>query len=316
MATSGDYAYSVTALDIITTALEDIGALSFGDSIPGEQVPVALRKLNLIVKQWSGKVDFAPGLKMWTRKRIYVFLQKAQKEYSLGPSGDNATTSYATTTLSASVANGASSVTLTSATGISTGDNIGIELDSGSIHWTTATMSGSTATLGAVLTGAAASGNRVFAYTTKAMRPLDIETGLIRDVDGLDTPVDVALTLEDYQSIGEKGADGTPDGLYFEAQRTNATVFLNREPDDVTKVLVLSVLVPVQDLTETADDVDFPQEWFRALAAQLALDLCLPFGRSVPPELKLIRDEAVQMAQSAYPATTTLYFQPNADGVA
>lgn len=67
------------------------------------------------------------------------------------------------TTTSASSAIGGSTVTVTTVTGITSGDIIGVVQDDGSTHWTTVNgaPAGSVVTLSAVLTSAVASGNRV-----------------------------------------------------------------------------------------------------------------------------------------------------------
>lgn len=311
MATSGTVTFSVNEADIIADALESIGYKDPDESLSGTDLATARRKLNMIVKQWTSQLDFAPGLKMWTRRRAYMFLQDGQVSYSLGPSGDHATETYVTTTLSANAANGASTITVASITGISSGDNIGVVLNSGSIHWTTVNgaPSGSTVTLTASLTGAAASGKRVFAYTTKMRRPFEIESAVRRDTTGNDTPVDSNMTLQEYEQIYSKTSEGSPSRMYFEAQRTNAKVYLDCAPEDTTEVIRLVYLSYIEDFSTQADDADFPAEWARPLSLQLGMDCCLPFGRPVPAALPGLLNEALAMARKAYAETVVLNYQ-------
>lgn len=315
MATSGTVTYSVTELDVITDALEDIGAIGAGDSPSPEDIAKARRKLNLIVKQWVSQIDFAPGLKMWTRRRAYLLPQKSQVVYNLGPSGDNATESYAQTTLSATAAAAAGTVTLTSVTGLSSGMYIGVVLDSGSIHWTTinGAPAGLVVTLTAVMPSQASSGNVVFAYTTKMRRPFELLTGVSRDIDGNDTPIDISMSLEDYESIGDKTQESTISSLYFEAQRTNAVAYTNCAPLDVTNVLRFVYLSYIEDFTGTTQDVEFPAEWFRALSAQLAMDCCPSFGVEPSSSLVKMHAEAMAFAKRAYPETSQLSYQTDSD---
>src|SRR5437016_5960227 len=89
MATSGSYTAIVTRDDLIVSAMRVIGKL--GDTelpTPGETADVA-RFLNMLSKQWMGRQDFAPGLKMWTRYRGDLFLSSNKGVYTLSPSGDN-----------------------------------------------------------------------------------------------------------------------------------------------------------------------------------------------------------------------------------
>src|SRR5574341_1019158 len=99
MTTSGSWNYSVTASDIITGALENINVLEGGESVDSDDSTVALRTLNQLVKQWQGSADQAPGLKVWTRQRITLFLAVDQVKYLIGPGSSDAraTTSYGRT---------------------------------------------------------------------------------------------------------------------------------------------------------------------------------------------------------------------------
>lgn len=312
MAASGSYDLTVTAADIIGAAMKNAGALASGESATADETTDCLLKLNFLVKQWQGANDFAPGLKVWSRKRAYVFLQKNQGSYNLGPSGDHATLSYVTTTLTAAASAGASTITVASITGTASTYNIGIELDSGSLQWTTinGAPSGSTITLTATLTGAAASGNRVFVYQTKLQqRPLDIVTAVLRDSDNQDTPLGF-MDLAEFEAIGDKTADGDPTKLLYESQLTNGVMYLDSEPDDVTKVIRLVILSPIDDLDTSANDLVYPQVWFSPLEWGLTKVISPMFGKSWGQDKQDIFDMVLSIAQNADPETTTLCFEP------
>jgi hypothetical protein len=315
MATSGTVTYSVAEIDIITDALSEIGCLGEDQTLNPADIVLARRKLNLIVKQWTSQLDFAPGLKMWTRRTGYVFLQDGQVQYALGPSGDHATDNYVRTTMTASEALGAWTITVASVTGIATAYYIGVQLDSGSIQWTTVNGSpaGSVVTLTATLTGAASSGNTVFCYQTKMRRPFELLSGSLRDASGNDTPVDVNMGLAEYEVIYSKTSEGSPARLYFEAQRTNAAAYLDCAPDDVTSVLRIPYLSYIEDFTTASNDADFPAEWARPLCLQLANDCARPFGVTVPPDLKQDLAEALAMARKAYPERVVADYQSSPD---
>jgi len=315
MATSGTTSFSCTELEIITTAMEDIGMLPSGETLAAEDVTRCRRKLNLLVKQWVAQADFAPGLKMWTRRRAYLFLQKSQVKYDLGPAGDNATETYVQTTLSANAAASAATVTLTSVSGVATTMYIGVVMDSGSIHWTTVNgaPSGSVVTLTAAMTGAAAAGNVVFAYATKVRVPFDFVTCVRRDSTGKDFPIDTRLSVEDYEAIHNKAQTGPVSALYFESGKTASSIYLDCAPDDVTDVLRFVYMSYIEDLTATTDTVDFAAEWFRPLAAQLAMDIAPAYAQAVTPGMKLLRDESLRMAQNAHPERITDHFISDPD---
>lgn len=316
MATSGVTTYSVTETDIITTAFEDAAIYGAGRTISAEDYTLARRKLNMLVKQWVSQTDFAPGLKMWTRRTGWLFMQKSQVEYDLGPSGDEcAAETYVATTLASSASGGAGTITVVSAAGISTTMRIGVLLDSGSMQWTTVNgaPAGAVVTLTATLTGAASAGNVVYAYASKVHRPFEIVSAVMRDSDGNDTPMDPQLSLAEYEAIPAKSGLGTPASMYFEAKRTNAVVYLDCAPDDLTSVIRLRYLSYVEDSTATSDTIDFPAEWYRPLAAQLGIDLCPAFRKPAPPELVSLRNESLQIAQNAYPAKSEAYYLSEPD---
>lgn len=315
MATSGSTDYSATASNVITEALELIGVLDPGVAVTSADETSCLRTLNLMVKQWSGNFDFAPGLKAFCRKRGYVFLQSGQSSYSIGPSGDNASLSYVTTTMRIAGTGTDTTLEVTSTTGMTAADKIGIELDSGSIQWTTISSVTDSDTLvipATGLTSAVAAGNRIFAYTTKLLRPLYIESAVLRDTTGNDSPL-YPMTSGFYESITSKGEDAEPAFYLYENTLTNGRLQLDAEPDDVTKVVRLTFMAPVEDLDAVANDIAYPQEWLAAVSIGLAKRVASKFGANWTPALESQYVESLSMARSAYAGTCEDYFQPGLD---
>lgn len=311
MATSGSYDYSVTASDIITEALEQIGVLAAGESVTSEDQTSCLRTLNMMVKQWSGNFDFAPGLKAFSRKHGYVFLQKNQGSYSLGPSGDNASLAYVTTTMRIAAATSATTLEITSSAGMTAADKIGIELDSGSIYWTTISSitDADTIVIAAGLTSASAIGRRVFTYTTKLIRPLYIENCVIRDTSGNDV-IMYEMTKDYYENIPVKGTDASPTYYRYDNTLTNGTLNIDVEPNDVTKVLRLTFIAPAEDYDLITNDVAYPQEWFLPIVLGLCKLVSPKFELSWSDLQESNYQNALQMARSSYADKTEEYFQP------
>ena len=311
MTTSASVDFSVNRDEIILQAMSDATVLGV-DQVPNsDDITRCGFKLNLLVKQWQGRADYGANLKVWSRKTAYLFLQQGQSVYSLGPSGDNWTGTYSTTTLSAAKLASATSLSLTAAVGANA-DNVGIELSSGAIGWTTISSGGGTTTLTlpANSLGASASGARVFTYTSKARRPLSLLSAVLRDVNTKDAPLQVNKTRQDYEALGDKTADGTPIWMAYEATLTNGTIYLNCEPSDVTRVVRVVFLGALEDFDASTDTPDYPQEWYRALVAQLAIDICPMYGKQVTQDLKLARDEAVSIAMNTDPETSDICFEP------
>ena len=310
MATSNSFNYSVTATDIFTEALEIVGALDAGGTISSNDQTSCLRTLNMMVKQWSGNFDFAPGLKEFSRKRGYVFLQSGQSEYSIGPSGDNATLTYVSTTMRISGVASDSALQVVSTTGMTAGDYIGIELDSGAIQWTTiSSVTDSDTVAISSLTSASSVGNSIFTYTTKLIRPLYIEEAVLRDMDGNDNPI-YPISLSAYEHLPSKSADGMPGYFRYENNLTDGTVYLDIEPSDVSYVLRITFIAPAEDYDAVTDTIAYPQEWFYPLSIGLAKLIAPKFGKSWTQDLQDNYTSALSMARSSYAETTDMYFQP------
>ena len=157
MATSGSINLSASRDDIITEALEILGVLAEGTTPSAAQLTSCARTLNYMIKAWQ-----SDGINLFAVQQVYLFLIENQSAYSLiSTTTDHYTASFVETTTSAAALSGASSIVVTSATGISASDKIGVYQDS-TMHWTTVNgaPSGSTVTLTAPLTADVASGDR------------------------------------------------------------------------------------------------------------------------------------------------------------
>lgn len=313
MTTSGTTTYSVNETTLIQDAYETATIYEAGSSVSPDDYALARRKLNMIAKQLSGSSDYSPGLKMWARKTGYLFLAKNTGSYSFGPSGDHCTESYAQTTLASNAAGGASTVVVSSATGIANTYYIGIELDSGTLQWTTVNgaPSGTTVTLTATLTSAASSGNAVFCYQTKARNPIEILSVVRRTSAGLDNPMGFTMSLEQYESIQNKERDGVPTDSYWQYGLTNSTVKIDYQPSDATDVLRVVFLSPAEDYSATTDTIEYPQTFYRYLSALLARDLCIAFGKVVSPDLKELIAESGAIAKNFHSAGGEYFFEPD-----
>jgi hypothetical protein len=319
VATSGSWDYSRTAAQLIAGVYEDLGMVSPGQSISSADETMALSRLNYIVKQYQGRSDGAPGLKIHTRQRITLMLAKGQQSYLIGPASTDARSSTAIgrTTLSADEAASQTTLSITSNTDttsypgttitMTASDFIGIELNDGTIQWTT--ISGTPATtadLAAGLTGAASAGNYVWWFTSRAQRFPYIESAVLRDENRKDVPLDIYTQAEQYdQGVADKYADGKPTAILVEPLTTSTRVTLNSQPTDVTDTIVLTVYYPSEDY----DDIAFPQEAIRFLHWELAFALAPSLGRWTP-EMEMNRKEARQLYFGLNPENSVLYFQP------
>lgn len=278
MATSGSIDYSVTRDDIITEALEQLGVLAEGDSPNASQLTSCGRTLNMMVKLWQ-----ADGLNLFVLEKLYLFLEKDVSEYSLSSSTTrHFTETTVETTLDGAQAAAATNMTVDSITGISNGDYIGVEVANNVVHWTTVNgaPSGSTVVLTSGLSAAASDGAKVFTYTSKANRPMNIVNCVIRDRNSNDIPVEI-VTRDEYVDLPNKTSDGKVNQVWYDKQVSAGLLSVWPQSSVESDRLVLWVQRTVEDFDAAGDNPDYPQEWYLPLAFGLAKFLIPKYGVDV-----------------------------------
>lgn len=279
MATSGSTDYLDNRNEIITEALELLGVLPAGDTANANDISSCSRTLNMMVKHWQ-----ANGIALWKNTQIYIFLEPDAQSYTLGPSGDEATASMAKTEISTAASSGDSTIEVDGITGISNGDNIGVELDGGSLQWTTVNgaPSGTTITLTASLTDDVSVDANVFAYTSGISRPLFLTEIRIHKDSGTEIPVN-SVSRNKYMSMSTKDTEGTITQAYYDPQTINGKLYVWPTADSVKDYLVATARMPIDDFDSSTDDPDFPQEWLLPLAYNLAVAVAPKFDEPLTP---------------------------------
>ena len=317
MATSGSYSFTVNRGQIIRDAMLNIGRLDETEAPTAQETTDIAFKLNALIKQWMGKTDYAPGLKVFTRRRGHLFLKNTTGPYVMGPSSatgwtvDTPVTPLTTTTATAA----ATAIVVNSATGLTTGMYLGIQLDSGALYWTTiSSVVGSTVNfIAGSLPSQSSTGSQVFAFTTIAQQPLDISAIVLRDNQSTDTPMRI-MTSEEYDFLTNKmdpQNSGDPTAVYTENQRNYTYLYTDiGVSQDVSKHLVITFMEPVQDVLQDSDEFEYPQEWFLALSWGLAKQICPSFSVNWTPLMQDNFANALAIASHKDPETTALYFQP------
>lgn len=300
MTTSGSINFAMTRDDIIRGALKKLGAFDASDSIPADEVQDAAFALNACIKELMAEGEVG----LWVRSIITLFIQQGQESYTIGSgSSDHATTSYSETTVSTAASSGSTTVVVESATGIVAGYYIGVQVDDGSIHWTTvASVSSTTITLTDALDDDAAVDNNVYIYQTKApffQRPIE---AFRRDDSDIDTTVDI-LAYHDYVTLSQKTNSGAPDLVSWQPNLTTGTLRVwptgggEGSPSQTNKI-VLTVDRTIEDMDVTSDNPDFPIEWGNVLIWLLAADLAPDYGLGLQDRMYL-RAEADRKKERA-----------------
>ena len=313
MTTSGSFNFTLTRNEIITQALRDLGVLADGEDATADQITDGNIRLNMMVKAWRSK-----GISLPLYQELVVFLEDSEDSYLIGATGDKATTlnDYVKTELSAAASSGASTLTVDSITGISSGDVIGVVLDSDTIHWTTVNgaPSGSTITLTAVTTGDAAIDNHVYTYTSIAQRPLTVKGARVKVNDGNETPVRV-ITRQEYFSYVNKTATGTVTAVYYDPQIDNGVLYTYPCSNTVNDVVLLTVQRQVADFDGTNDNSDFPVEWLEPLVKNLAKRMLTKYGvdTATAEQVRIDAKESLEDAED-FDQEGSFSFAPASEG--
>lgn len=293
MATSGSSDFNRTRDELIKAAYRKIGAIRATQTPNAQLITDGAEALNALVKHWQGK-----GLHIWTETEATLFPQAGQTQYAISnaATSDHVTQSFVSTAIATEANSGASTITVDSDSGISSGDFIGIVVDDGSVHWTT--VNGAPAanviTLTAVLDDSAAVDNKVYAYTSKIVRPLKvIDARWVDSSSGIESPHITMMSRLDYRRLPNKAQAGAVTQAFYDPQLTAGQMHLWHVPAVFDGYVNFTWLRPIEDFDAAGNNPDLPQEWVRTIIWNLAVDLAPEFD--VPPQkfaqIKALADE-------------------------
>ena len=301
MTTSGTIAYDRTGAQLAEQAarlIRIIGIDETLDTTAGGQEDQILESLNLMIKTHQMKLG------LWRYREARMFLVDGTSEYTLAPT---ASTNYACdiselseTTLDADEASGQTilSVASTSAgAGFANSDVILVVQDDDTIHASTIASfsAGDTVTLNDALTAAASSGNKVYAYTTAAPRPLKIISA--RRLNAGNEIEMFMLSREEYFNLSNKTSTGTPVQYYYDPQQGTGKVYLWPTPDSVDHTINYTYLDELEIISANTETSNFPQEWMEYLVYGLAVRIAPLYGVQVSNEILAVYTEAKSMLE-------------------
>jgi hypothetical protein len=280
MSTSGSTNWTIARDAIITAALRRIRKIDPALTVPAQDITDGSQVLNLMIKAWQ-----TDGIILWLNEEVCLHQQYNTQFYTLGPTGTGncglLSDSFKTQLASAAAA-AAGTITVDDDDDIADGDYIGIELDSGSIEWTTVngTPAANVVTLTAALSGAAAVDNWVFTYTTKIARPTMILEARVRDTDDVDTVLDIITSRTEFLSQTDKGSKGRVLEVHYNPDITDGQLYVWPLCDttDVTDRIIMSVQRVIEDFDSSTDNFDGPPEALNALIWCLAVELAPEYG--------------------------------------
>lgn len=308
MPTSGDNTFSISRDTIIREALAICGVIDETETPSAVQTERAQITLNMMCKGW-----LAQGYHLWGLQECNLILADGQRSYSLSTTGDRFSANATITTLTAAASSGATTLTLDS-TDMTAADVVGIVQDDGTVLWTTiATVPGATSiTITAALTDDAASGNLVYTYTSKASRPMRIQSaGVI--VDDIETPLTIISRQEYFDLPTKTTSEGQPTQVYYDPQLGSGVLYVWPVPDANTYYLRITCERNLEDFTATDDEPDFPIEWGEALCWGLAARLAPKYGVTMDKVagIKTLADEHLQTVLNFDREITSIFMTPD-----
>lgn len=279
MSIASDNTFTETRDQIINDAYIILGVSPDQQQISNNEDTYAQRTLNRMILTWQ-----CPSMHLWLKTEAILFMQKGQNEYSITnfTSGDNCTNTWVEATLAVAGAIAATTVTCSSVTGMSEGDNIGIILDSGTTQWTTISSINTVTmvvTLSAALTGTAAAGNFLHTYTNRILRPIRILQArryLYQSANDIITDI---IPRETYFSLPDKTNQGEVTQIFYDPQQTTGKLYTWATPQDSSWALKFTYIRQINDFVNSTDTPDLPQEWLQPIVYNLAVLLAPSVGK-------------------------------------
>lgn len=273
MALSGSQNWSIDRDTLIKTAMQNMGAIGIGETPTSEEYTEGSILLNMLIKYLQ-----ADDIQLWIRKYGYIIPRKGTNAITLGGESSYVVSSYVHTTVSVAASSGASSFTVTSATGVSASNLCGIELDDGTMQWVTiSSPSGNNISIfGDTLDDDVSVGNQVFFYPSSNVlteRPMTMLTVFRRLLsDSTDTPMK-RMDEKEYNNLSSKTTATTPVQWYYDetlgfgasGSPGSGTLYIWPQWSDYKSVLVYRYIKPFDDLDSSTNNFEFPQMWFLPL---------------------------------------------------
>ena len=281
------------AIDIISRALKDIGALEAGETPTPESAQDAYDMLQDMLDQWSNE-----SMMVFYKNEIIFPLVSGQTQYTIGPGGQIG-----------AVFTGSISGSILTVTSIQSGGiSLGMTLSGTNI------ISGTKITQ--MLTGAGNNVNEAGTYKLSVsnptissetinayyQRPLTLNSCFVRintysngqpiTNGGLDYPVSV-LNIEQYEMIGLKTLNGPwPKAVYYEPTETLGNIYVWPNPSQGEMHIFVDQIF--QQFTSINDTVNLPQGYTMALRWCLAERLMPMYGKASPTQISMIMKYAAQ----------------------
>lgn len=283
-----------TALDIIKKSLRIIRVLDRNQPLQADDRNDALEAFNDMILHLQTSYN-----NLWTMENAIVLMEKGKQYYRCGGNGDRVVSrdDLRTQTLLAFTATGSAVITLSGALTVSAGDNVGVYLESGDFHWTTASVAstGAIVTLSVAIPSDASASAQVYVYTATIVRPLRIVNAQYAwRITDSEIPL-IPFSQNEYFEQPDKTTQGATSQYYYSPQLISGDLYVWPTAQSNLNVLRMTYIRPLTVVADNIDAPDFPDEWFECLCYMLAVRLMDEYGVDSERQaaIKLKADEAL-----------------------
>ena len=306
MATSNSYDYTQDRDTIIRSAFEIVGVAVQGENLETEEVTIANRVLNAMLKAW-----IVHGLQVWKRKTYTITpLVADQQYYDLGTheSHTGATIIGDGTTSTVTLVN--HSFNIGDLVDISSATDAGYDVTSLSIL----TITNNKFTYLSTGTATVTDGVINLSDNYTLMRPERILEADRVSSDG-DRVTLTELSRNEYNSLSNLTDSGTPIQFHYE-RKLNAGRFYIWPTADSSAVsdytIELVYQSQIEDMDSSTDDLDMPQEWIEPVTYGLAYRLSQRYGMkgSERDRLRLDSEYMIKLAKDYDYEGGSVFFEP------
>jgi len=284
------------AIDIISRALKDIGALESGETPTPDAAQDAFDMLNDLIDQLSNE-----NMMVFNVTEIIFPVIQGQVQYTIGP--NPSTQNFVGASFTGSISGNILTVTGINSGAIAQGQTLS---GTGIVPGTKIVQ---------FLTGAGGNVNEVGTYqvninqtvasttvTAYYQKPLSINSAFVRintnsngmpiQNGGLDYPVSI-LSLNEYELIGLKTLNGPwPKALYFNPGEESGNLFVWPNPSQGEMHMFANTLFSRYD--DASEDIVLPQGYSMVLRWCLAERLMPMYGKNSPTQIAMIQQYAAQ----------------------
>ena len=283
--------YAKTAGDLIRDALR--AATISGISLPVQSEDFAQGESALNDILMSLQTE---QIHVWAQTEALIPLNPDQTKYVFGT--DHVFTNYVYTTADAAIAT-ATSLTVVSTTGMTTGDFIGVELADGTRQWTTLTVTGATTlTLAAALTGDIDDLSSIYTYTTATDQPVRIDSVRYADTYTSDEISTSMVARDEYFNQPSKTTSGAVNTWYFQRNLDFGHLYVWPIADNCKRLLRITFIKPQYIPEDQSEDILIPPEWYVALKFKLAADLAMSYGVDANRQMMLEQKAAIYLQKA------------------